>query len=282
MRLYPEWVCELRGRDATFFIEQLATRIDRGSPHAVLEIGGGDGYIAGLVHNAGFSIRSTDPRPREPLHYPVDVMKASRLPFEDDSFDAIVSSNVLEHIEDLPASFEEMRRVLRPGGFMIHSMPRPVCSLITTLGAPLEYLRTWYFLLTGRLLRSRDFARPLPERIPFAAWINRRPRLASTCYKLLYAGWQLLPLRIFRIGYGHGTARGPSAELINWRESRWRTRFADADLEVIAVHHGDMSFSMNKLFPFRCMRLRSWLARRNWASIAFFIVEPAGATTARP
>ena len=44
-------------------------------------------------------------------------------PFEDQSFDLICSSNVLEHIPDVDRCLRECRRVLKDGGVMWHSMP---------------------------------------------------------------------------------------------------------------------------------------------------------------
>ncbi|MDE5453011.1 methyltransferase domain-containing protein [Bradyrhizobium sp. CSA112] len=41
-------------------------------------------------------------------------------PFEDASFDMIFSISVLEHVSDLPAAFREMRRLLKPDGFLLH------------------------------------------------------------------------------------------------------------------------------------------------------------------
>ena len=41
---------------------------------------------------------------------------AESLPFPDDSFDAVTSFDVLEHVEDPFRAFEEIARVLRPGG----------------------------------------------------------------------------------------------------------------------------------------------------------------------
>ncbi len=92
----------------------------------VLEIGGGTG--ANLVH-----YRSAD---RVVIAEPDDEMRAhlldklgrSRVPVEvtadsaehvnapDDSFDAVVSTLVLCSVEDPPAVFAEVRRVLKPGG----------------------------------------------------------------------------------------------------------------------------------------------------------------------
>lgn len=43
---------------------------------------------------------------------------AAKLPFEDDSFDAVVSTQVYEYVEDIPGALAEVARVLRPGGEM--------------------------------------------------------------------------------------------------------------------------------------------------------------------
>jgi SAM-dependent methyltransferase len=45
------------------------------------------------------------------------------LPFEDDSFDAILCVHVLEHVADDRAAMRELRRVLRPGGWAVIQVP---------------------------------------------------------------------------------------------------------------------------------------------------------------
>lgn len=46
-----------------------------------------------------------------------------QLTFDDESFDLVVSSHVLEHVPDPWAAFGQVHRVLRPGGRMVHSIP---------------------------------------------------------------------------------------------------------------------------------------------------------------
>lgn len=41
---------------------------------------------------------------------------ASRLPFPDEAFDAVISQDTIEHVRDDAAFLSELRRVLRPGG----------------------------------------------------------------------------------------------------------------------------------------------------------------------
>ena len=42
--------------------------------------------------------------------------RVEELPFEDDSFDAVIANHMLFHVEDRGQAFAEIRRVLRPGG----------------------------------------------------------------------------------------------------------------------------------------------------------------------
>ena len=48
---------------------------------------------------------------------------ATRLPFADDTFDCVVTSEVLEHIQDDVSAISELRRVLKPGGTLGVTVP---------------------------------------------------------------------------------------------------------------------------------------------------------------
>ena len=94
----------------------------------VLDVATGVGQFAGLLaaHLGGFDeIVGIDTsaeaieRAREQFDDPrirFECIDAVRMPYPDDSFDAVAISNSLHHMEDLPAVFDEMRRVLAPGG----------------------------------------------------------------------------------------------------------------------------------------------------------------------
>jgi arsenite methyltransferase len=100
----------------------------------VLDIGSGPGFLAcemaAVVGEEG-SVHGIDPsesmlaiaahRERAPGSAPVEFSAADALsmPFEDASFDAAVSTQVYEYVEDMPAALAEARRVLRPGGRLL-------------------------------------------------------------------------------------------------------------------------------------------------------------------
>ena len=46
-------------------------------------------------------------------------MDATRLGFEDESFDTVSISSALHHLESIPPCVAEMKRVLKPGGYLI-------------------------------------------------------------------------------------------------------------------------------------------------------------------
>ncbi len=56
--------------------------------------------------------------------------------FEDGSFDLVFSSNMLEHIPDLPRCLNECKRVLHPEGVMIHMLPSRSWKAFNFLLAP--------------------------------------------------------------------------------------------------------------------------------------------------
>ena len=67
---------------------------------------------------------------------------AQRLPFEDESFDRVLTSEVLEHLPDDAAALREIHRVLKPGGVLAISVPNarypfwwdPINATWTALG----------------------------------------------------------------------------------------------------------------------------------------------------
>lgn len=62
-------------------------------------------------------------RTRVPTGVAVEEATVERLPFADAVFDAVVSADVLYHVDDDLAALREFRRVLKPGGHVVLNVP---------------------------------------------------------------------------------------------------------------------------------------------------------------
>lgn len=60
-------------------------------------------------------------------------------PYADESFDVVVSNQVLEHVDDPSQFFQQLQRVLRTGGFSAHLFPLKHCFWEGHLHLPLAH-----------------------------------------------------------------------------------------------------------------------------------------------
>ncbi|MCA8911733.1 MAG: methyltransferase domain-containing protein [Planctomycetes bacterium] len=116
----------------------------------VLEVGANRGYglrifkpYAGLLVGAELSERLARIAHAE-TGVPVVRANGERLPFRDDSFDVVVSFQVIEHVWDDRAFAAEIARVLAPGGtFVVTTPDRPGRLLINQVPTFEEHLREY-------------------------------------------------------------------------------------------------------------------------------------------
>ena len=88
----------------------------------VLDLGSADGPSAGWLREAVDRTASLDIDPRG-LGSDGVCGSALALPFADGSFDAVTAFDVIEHCEPEDVALAEVRRVLRPGGRFLMSVP---------------------------------------------------------------------------------------------------------------------------------------------------------------
>lgn len=76
-----------------------------------------------LRHNSLESARDLSQTSGTAAQTGFSLNDAARMPFADDSFDVIISINVLEHVDDLYHTLRECRRILHPDGVMLFHFP---------------------------------------------------------------------------------------------------------------------------------------------------------------
>jgi len=86
-----------------------------------------------------------DPRVEEMYHSKFRLSSLDSLPFNEGSFDLIVSEYVFEHLEEPDKAFEEMCRVLRPGGRLVVLTP----NLYSYKSLAAHFTPEWFHHLMG-------------------------------------------------------------------------------------------------------------------------------------
>lgn len=143
-------------------------------------------------------------RERDPT---LELRQASceAIPFPDHSFNAVVCSDVIEHVRDEVPVLAEFRRVLAPGGFLILTTPhRGWFDLLDPVNYPRRIAPTLW-RMSPRLYmaiekRTQDLA---PEGLPGPARSEHRHYRVQDLEDLLQrAGWELDKAveRVFRGG----------------------------------------------------------------------------------
>lgn len=100
--------------------------LDPKAGETCLEIGCGRGHLTKRLLDWGVEAVGIDANPQAPEVAVVDGIRhmfAEDLDFPDASFDLIVSVHAIEHIPLLEKAFDEMARVLRPGGRALFIYP---------------------------------------------------------------------------------------------------------------------------------------------------------------
>jgi SAM-dependent methyltransferase len=178
--------------------------IANGLEGKVLEIGGGTGSQAAALHRLGVDVTSIEIATSNYRHarvFPLVEYDGMHIPFEDETFDTLFSSNVLEHVSRLDILQIEMMRVLKPGGRAIHVMPSHTWRLWSNL--------SHYISLVQKLIPS------VGGRVDISDLSQTSATAAS---RLMHA---IIPAR-------HGERGNVLTEVFYFRPNWWRHHFEEA------------------------------------------------------
>jgi 2-polyprenyl-3-methyl-5-hydroxy-6-metoxy-1,4-benzoquinol methylase len=194
----------------------------------VLEIGAGAGWQAGMLARKGYQVTAIDvPESNYAAlrEWNVILYDGVHIPAPDRYFDVIFSSNVLEHVSNLPALQQEMYRVLKPGGIAVHIMPTPAWRLWTTCSFYAKRLRQMCSRVT-----------PANSESPRESC--RSSDTTSLLSKLRHA---FFPAR-------HGVRGSWLSELYLFSEYRWKNTLVDENWQLLEVVPNGLFYSGCRIF----------------------------------
>jgi len=153
----------------------------------MLDFGAGWGQFTAAAAADGWDVTGIEPTPgralyaRESRGLDVRTTTLTEGLFPADHFDAVVSLQVFEHLEDPAAELDRILRVLRPGGILAIEVPNIDAPLVRVLGGSHRHFNPdhfWFFspeTLT-RMLRSHGFVvreTYLPTRHLSVSWVSQ-------------------------------------------------------------------------------------------------------------
>jgi len=245
----------------------------------VLDVGGGNGFQARLLGGHGYRVSVIDLEDGEfPWHtsyFPVTYYDGRHIPFGDQSFDVVFSSNVLEHVpaKTLPILLAEMRRVLKPGGVMVHLMPTPSWRLWSTA-------THYVFLLRRVMLRVKRLFRGAATTQATAP--SNTPASISNC--TTGPGSRMARLAKMLWPHAHGEYPSAAHELYYFSRRRWLHLLHSNGLHVELTYPGGMFYTGAATFPWLPLGIRRVLANVLGSACCVFVVrsQPAAASSKRP
>ena len=221
----------------------------------ILDFGAGTGVQAKYLSDLGFDVVAVDLATssyHQNTVYDVSLYDGNSLPFDDNAFDVVISSNVLEHIDEKHSVFNEITRVLSPGGFCIHLMPSTTWRLSTTIIGP--------FVLIKNLLQA-----VFSLFIPCKHNISRDTLLSAVLKSVITP---ILPLP-------HGCSPTAFHELISFKTSSWISLFYQYNYLTIGIYPVEIFYSghflLGNLLP---LSFRITLSRILGPASFMYIIKP--------
>lgn len=102
------------------------------TPCHVLELGAGTGQQAKYLNDLGYAVSAFDlptSSYRDARVFTIEEYDGRKIPTDNEIFDVVFSSNVLEHVVHIEEVLAETYRVLKPGGVAVHLIPSPACRV---------------------------------------------------------------------------------------------------------------------------------------------------------
>lgn len=219
----------------------------------ILEIGGRDGYQANIISKKGHSVTSIDINPIYPQFHTVQKGTINQLDFKENSFDIIYSSNMLQELQDIEEAFNEIKRVLKEDGLIIHIVPTTWWSLITNF---------WHYCKIPKyLIKSNKFKRIFNSNLKKVdIKQNSKPKSSTKNLKQLF----LHPL---------GANASFIHEIIYFSKIYWKKLFEKNGFKVIEQKNCPYFYSAYSVFKFKFLKARTILSKVGITSCYCYVMK---------
>ncbi len=180
----------------------------------LLEIGAGTGWQARKITEHGYVVEAIDIE--NGVHsdnriFPITNYNGKHIPFTDDYFDIVFSSNVLEHIPNLGEFQSEMQRVLKTDGIAIHIVPSGSWRFWTNM--------THYPFMFGIVMKAvYNRVMPVSNGKDYNAMENNAIARASKLPKMALFRKAIFP-------YRHGATGTSLGEIYHFSKYGWIAKF---------------------------------------------------------
>jgi SAM-dependent methyltransferase len=115
----------------------------------ILEVGAGAGWQSKELSKLGYEVYAIDLQTtnyQKHIEFEVIFYDGRHIPFPNDFFDIVFSSNVLEHVPNLTELSSEIKRVTRKDGVILHILPSSSWRFWTLVAYFPDLFRKFHFL----------------------------------------------------------------------------------------------------------------------------------------
>ena len=255
------WGHFLRARD----LKQILANLDEGVTGPVLEIGCGDGFLTTLLRERFDDVVPIDVSPRAKVSG-LCIANAETLPFKDKQFGLVFSSNVLEHVEDLPKCLLDLKRVTRDDAVMIHTMPTAIWKILQMMLFPIQRVVGRLGRLQRTEHRGTNPQSAIPELHGGATTRTADDARARPLHRITRA---VFPAP-------HGVASSHAKEFMSFRRKWWTNQFKLNGLHTYRTESLYLH-SAYRMLPYKGMALREFLSRVGLTSVrAYWLSKITG------
>ena len=227
----------------------------------ILEIGAGAGWQAIVFSDKGFDIEAIDVQESgyaKTAVFRVQFYDGKTIPYPDQHFDVVFSSNGLQHIPHMKVFQAEIKRVLKPGGIAVHIMP----SVSWRFWTALSYYPNMFKKL-GKLFQSNN-NKP--------AEVDERSSQVLA-HKLKNRS---VPIRLFRAMYPKrlGEHGNVFSELFLFSKTGWKGFFENTDWKLDHCKNSQLFYTGYQLLGKRLgLKTRKVLSNILGSSCSIFVLS---------